>query len=370
MSPAEVEAAHEPLPMEEFDLVDLGSDYGQLTVFELVGYYLDNPPAPPDGRGCAEEKALWRVLTTAACCRVRGARETPAAAGAGDGSRSTASWPIVLLAVLAPSEQAVGAVASTHRPETIAGLESPVFVDTRDAGTCAGGSVEGALCMEPSLFLHPDGTAARFRDINWLAGTFGLDSLSTAIVFGDDESDNDFVAGILFLLGHSRIVIWRGGPEALLETRKQGAGRQRGILRSRFIVTPMRDEYIALDDDVRRFFASGPVVRLDYPNSFEEAGWLGRPARDAPLLYRRAGADSLLLLAGDARAAVAHLIRLLLRDPAASVRVHLDGLRWRSVATFGAPGNGIGGTALLGAALGIVALLGIVLAIRARAGRR
>ena len=44
MSAAEVQAAHEPLPMEEFDLVDLGSDYGELTVFELVGYYLENPP--------------------------------------------------------------------------------------------------------------------------------------------------------------------------------------------------------------------------------------------------------------------------------------------------------------------------------------
>ena len=278
--------------------------------------------------------------------------------------------PILLLAVLAPSEQAVGGVSSTDRPDTIAGLESPVFVDTRDADACAGSSVEGALCMEPAQFLHPDGTPARFRDINWLAGTFGLDTLSTAIVFGDDESDNDFVTGILFLLGQSRIVIWRGDPGVLLESRKQGAGRQRGILRSRFIVTPMRDEYIALDDDVRRFFESGPVVRLDYPHSFDEAGWMGRPAQDAPLLYRREGGDSLLLLAGDAREAVANLTRLLLRDPTASVRVHLDGLRGRSVETFGAPGGGIDGTALLGAALGIAALLAVVLAIRTLAGSR
>ena len=278
--------------------------------------------------------------------------------------------PILLLAVLAPSEQAVGAMSSTDRPDTIAGLESPVFVDTRDAGTCAGSSVEGALCMEPAQFLHPDGTPARFRDINWLAGTFGLDTLSTAIVFGDDESDNDFVAGILFLLGQSRIVIWWGDPGALLEGRKRGAGRQRGILRSRFFVTPMRDEYIALDDDVRRFFESGPVVRLDYPHSFDEAGWMGRPVQDAPLLYRREGGDSLLLLAGDAREAVANLTRLLLRDPGAPVRVHLDGLRGRSVETFGAPGGGIGRIALLGAALGMVALLAVVLAIRTLAGSR
>jgi len=46
LSPAEAEAARTPMPMEEFDLIDLGGDYGPLTVFELVGYYLDNPPPP------------------------------------------------------------------------------------------------------------------------------------------------------------------------------------------------------------------------------------------------------------------------------------------------------------------------------------
>ncbi|MCY4221120.1 MAG: hypothetical protein OXC25_04075 [Thiotrichales bacterium] len=46
LSRVEAAAARTALPMEEFDLVDLGDDYGPLTVFELVGYYLDNPPPP------------------------------------------------------------------------------------------------------------------------------------------------------------------------------------------------------------------------------------------------------------------------------------------------------------------------------------
>ena len=56
LSPTEVEAAHEPLPMEEFDLVDLGNDYGQLTVFELVGYYLENPPPAATGEAAPRRK--------------------------------------------------------------------------------------------------------------------------------------------------------------------------------------------------------------------------------------------------------------------------------------------------------------------------
>ena len=55
MSRAEAEAARTPVPMEEFDLVDLGSGYGELPVIELIGYYLENPP-PAATAGAAPKK--------------------------------------------------------------------------------------------------------------------------------------------------------------------------------------------------------------------------------------------------------------------------------------------------------------------------
>ena len=278
--------------------------------------------------------------------------------------------PLLLLVMLTLSRQAAGAMSDTMRLNAIGALASPVFVDTRSADVCARGSVEGALCMEPSLFLHPDGTPASFRDINWLAGTFGLESASTAVVFGGDETGIAFVAGMLFLLGQSRVVIWRGDARPLLDSRKQGAGRLRGMLRSRFHTAPVRDEYIALDNDVRAFFGSGAVVRLDYPRSFEEASWLRGPPKDAPLLYRNDGDGSLLLLARDTRDVVVHLARLLVRDPAAPARVHLDGLRGRTVESFGAPRANLGGIPLPAVALGILAILCIAVAARAVHGRR
>ena len=276
---------------------------------------------------------------------------------------------MLLLVMLTLSRQAAGAMSATTRLDAVGALESPVFVDTRSADACAQGSVEGALCMEPPLFLHPDGTPASFRDINWLAGTFALEPASTAVVFGSGETDNAFVAGMLFLLGQSRVVIWRGEVRALLDSRKRGAGRLRGMLRSRFHTAPVRDGYIALDSDVRAFFGSGAVVRLDYPRSFEEAGWLRGPPKDAPALYRNDGDGSLLLLARDTREAVAHLARIMVRDPAAPARVHLDGLRGRAAERFGAPRAGLGDLLPTAAALGILAVLCIAvaaLAIRAR----
>ena len=277
---------------------------------------------------------------------------------------------MLLLVMLTLSRQAAGAMSATVRLDALDALESPVFVDTRSADTCARGSVEGALCMEPSLFLHPDGTPASFRDINWLAGTFGLEPASAAVVFGDDEAGTAFVAGMLFLLGQSRVVVWRGEVHALLDSRKQGAGRLRGMLRSRFHTAPVRDGHIALDNDARAFFGSGAVVRLDYPRSFDEAGWLRGPPKDAPSLYRRDGDGSLLLLARDTREAVAHLTRVLVRNPGAPARVHLDGLRGRTVESFGAPRAGLGGGLLPAAALGILAILCIAVAALAVRGRR
>ena len=282
---------------------------------------------------------------------------------------------MLMLAALTLSQQAAAAISTATHLNVIAALESPVFVDTREADKCAESSAEDALCMEPSLFLHPDGALASFRDINWLAGAFGLEPTSTAIVFGGDESDNDFVAGILFLLGQSSVVIWQGDARTILDSWKRGTGKIRGMLRSRFYTDPIRDEYIALDEDVRSFFSTGVVARLRYPQSFEEARWLLRPPHGGPWLYRRGlyrrgGQESLLLLAGDTRNAVAHFTRLLLQDPAAPARVHLDGLRGRSVESFGAPHAGIGGLTLLAAAMGFVSILCIVLMVRARAGRR
>ncbi|WP_029132884.1 hypothetical protein [Sedimenticola selenatireducens] len=42
-------AASQPQPMEAFSDVDLGPDYGQIPVVELVGYYLENPPVKATG---------------------------------------------------------------------------------------------------------------------------------------------------------------------------------------------------------------------------------------------------------------------------------------------------------------------------------
>lgn len=280
--------------------------------------------------------------------------------------------PCVLMAMILLSRNATCAISATSDSSVVAALESPVFADTRNVDLCARDSIRGALCLPPSHLLHPDGTPASFRDLNWLAGAFGLDPAATVVVFGGDGSDTAFVAGMIFLLGQSRVVIWRGDHRTLLGAGEQGAGRLQGMLRSRFYTAPMRDDLIALDEDVSRFFGAGNVTRLDGPDAAEAAGW----ASDAhggsgPLLYRRDD-GARLVLAEDTREAVAHFARLLSRSPASPATVHLDGLRSRSARSLGAPPEGVGRMALPAAvsfmALALAACA--VLVIRRRRKRR
>lgn len=52
--PAEsVAASRRPAPPETLPDVDLGGGFGKVSVIELVGFYMENPPAPKSGGGDA-----------------------------------------------------------------------------------------------------------------------------------------------------------------------------------------------------------------------------------------------------------------------------------------------------------------------------
>lgn len=49
MPRSDVEATRRPAPAETLPDVDLGPGFGKVAVLELMGYYLENPPAPAGG---------------------------------------------------------------------------------------------------------------------------------------------------------------------------------------------------------------------------------------------------------------------------------------------------------------------------------
>ena len=46
MSTDELTSLQTPRAMEDYEPIDLGEEFGELLVLDLIGYYLDNPPAP------------------------------------------------------------------------------------------------------------------------------------------------------------------------------------------------------------------------------------------------------------------------------------------------------------------------------------
>ncbi len=46
---AAVEAAQQPAAAETLPDVDIGGGFGKVSVIELIGFYMENPPAPKGG---------------------------------------------------------------------------------------------------------------------------------------------------------------------------------------------------------------------------------------------------------------------------------------------------------------------------------
>ncbi|HMM53731.1 MAG TPA: hypothetical protein PKC23_01800 [Candidatus Desulfobacillus sp.] len=46
-----VQAASQPAPPETLPDIDIGGGFGKVSVIELIGFYMENPPAPKGGGG-------------------------------------------------------------------------------------------------------------------------------------------------------------------------------------------------------------------------------------------------------------------------------------------------------------------------------
>jgi len=57
---ATIEAGRHPAPAETLPDVDLGGGFGKVPVIDLVGYYLENPPAPANAASGAVVPAARR----------------------------------------------------------------------------------------------------------------------------------------------------------------------------------------------------------------------------------------------------------------------------------------------------------------------
>lgn len=145
-------------------------------------------------------------------------------------------------------------------------IGSVTVVDARAEDACLRYTVRGAHCLPAANFLGPHGRLASFREIYWLLGTAGLSEKAHVLVVGDDPTERDFVAGMLYLCGQKKVSILsipvaRG---AGLEQTQMGRGTGRGLMRNPIYQGVVREDRIVLRNELAQALAAtSPPVLLD-----------------------------------------------------------------------------------------------------------
>ncbi|WP_413439014.1 sulfurtransferase [Sulfuriferula sp. GW1] len=224
-------------------------------------------------------------------------------------------------------------------------IGSVTVVDARAEDACLHYTVRGAHCLPAADFLGPHGRLASFREIYWLLGTAGLSEQAHVLVVGDDPTERDFVAGMLYLCGQRKVSILtipiaRG---AGLEQTQMGQGTGRGMTRNPIYLGVVREGRIVLRDELAQALTSNhPPLLLD--GRSEDEYWGARiramrgghlpGAQSLPMLKARQQManntlqlplrDGLVVYANDPFESVAYFT-LLRAGAGAEVRVFQDG---------------------------------------------
>lgn len=136
-------------------------------------------------------------------------------------------------------------------------LQQMTLLDARDIKVCQSSSVKGAKCLPANTFYSKNGQLASFSDIRWAFGTANIKETDNVLVFADKPQDRNFLAGLLFLAGQHKITYWKGKTSELQNLLGKASGQSRGILRTHIYSGIMRDNYIALPNEVENLQKSG-----------------------------------------------------------------------------------------------------------------
>lgn len=213
---------------------------------------------------------------------------------------SAVLWTIVAAAVAVGPTAARASDAIAYVASASGLTEKVIVVDARAQMACLTRSIAGARCLPAADFLGPHGRLANFREIFWLLGTAGLSGGEHVLVVGNDPTERDFVAGMLYLCGQRKISILTlpMSQGAGLPADQLGPGIGRAMTRNPVYQGRVRDDDIVLRTELARALASGsPPKLLDGRTEEEYWGERIRALRGGHL----PGAQSLPLSAARSR---------------------------------------------------------------------
>lgn len=178
---------------------------------------------------------------------------------------------IVLLMLYAGETVAKGSPGISLRYVDIQqSAPSALVVDTRTLAQCQQRSIAGAHCLPAHDLIGPKGQLPNFEDIFWALGTAGIDGDETILVAGDNATQRDYVAGLLYLCGQAQVQVLRTPIKQVLRKglRPAGGGQARGMLRQRIYHAVMRDELLVLPGEIQiARHNDGYIVPIDADNN-------------------------------------------------------------------------------------------------------
>lgn len=217
------------------------------------------------------------------------------------------AWPLFVLLMMPALAAADPALNITTQLPAAHGI---VIVDARARTACTRGSVQGARCLPAADFLGPGGRLVSLSQAFWLLGTAGLNGAEHVAVVGENSTERDFVAGMLYLCGQRRVSIISVPLSRLVSSRAPGAVRAN--TRQAIYQVIAREHRIVLRDELARARAGKhPPLVLNGPDA--------RPP-DAAI---RSGSALPVVAAQNPYASVAAFAAL--RAKGADVRVLIDG---------------------------------------------
>ncbi len=145
-----------------------------------------------------------------------------------------------------------------------------VVLDTRPGAVCEKRSPVNARCLPAEDFLGPHGRLAGFANIAWVLGSAGLTGAESVLVVGNNPRKRDFVAGLLYLMGQTQVLVLARGLKT--DGASFAPGQPRAMSRKAVWQAPARATAMVFKNQLRDLVASqpGPVL-LD--GRSEKAYW-------------------------------------------------------------------------------------------------
>jgi len=160
---------------------------------------------------------------------------------------------------------------------------SGFIIDTRDAVPCETASLNGARCLPARDFLGPHKRLANFSGLLWLLGTTGLTGEEHVLVVGDQSTNKEFMAGVLYLAGQRKISVLMQSLNSQSKD-KLTPGITRSKTRENVYQAAMRNDRIVLRSDLVKMLRSGNApVLLDGRGESEYWGQAIRASRGGHL---------------------------------------------------------------------------------------